>query len=500
MSIDDAGRRAIVPAARAEGEERSHTTVASYALIALYDVPRGDLFRQVLGGFCVPVVVTRDGEEARATLALRGAPLILVTETSLPLVDGFTLIEELRFLAPATEAPALLVATSDDLRVMSESLRDRLGISDVLPLPLSADQARVALRRAFDLLARTNPNTPTPAPPPPARYGLAHAGLFEPMVQKLVARTAQTFRVPMAFLFWDDGAHRWFEAHLEMDPSATTENGPIDWTFVEQTLQSGEPLVVPDATRHPLFESHALVRQGLLRGYAAAPIVDGTGKVTGALGLVDLKPLSLGAREIDGLVALARHVGRGLTSPACPTADPITNGADPANPLTDLARLALVDPLTGLVNRLGGERSIARELARARRLRSRLCFAMFDVDHFKQVNDRFGHQTGDRVLRLVGTTLRHTLRGSDVAVRWGGDEFLAVLPETNGQGAWISAERVRQAVGAAAVEGVGPVTVSAGIAEMGPGEAVTAAIARADLNLYEGKARGRDRVVGEGEI
>jgi len=473
----------------------SHTTVASYALIALYDVPRGDLFRQVLGGFGLSVVVARDGEEARSTLASRGAPIVLVTETSLPLVDGFTLVQELRLLASASETAALLVATSDDLRAISESMRDRLGVSDVLPVPLSAEQVRTALRRALEPLALTSPLTHTPTPATPARRGLANAGLFEPMVQKLVARTAQTFRVPMAFLFWDDGVHRWFEAHVEVDPSATNGSGPIDWTFIEQTLQSGEPLVVPDATRHPLFENHALVRQGLVRGYAAAPLVDGSGKVLGTLGLIDLKPLGLGAREIDGLVALARHVGRGLTQGPSLTPDPITTGADPTNPLTDLARLALVDPLTGLVNRLGGERAIAREVARARRLRSLLCFAMLDVDHFKQVNDRHGHQVGDRALRFIATTLRNTLRGSDVAVRWGGEEFLAVLPETNLKGAWISADRVRQAVCAAGLDGVGRVTVSAGVAEMEPGEAVTAVIARADANLYEAKARGRDCVV-----
>jgi diguanylate cyclase (GGDEF)-like protein len=468
--------------------------VAQYALIALFDPRRGDLFHQILASLDVNVIVTRDGEQARALLASREPPILLVTETSLPLVDGFTLIEELRLVAPREQTPAVLVATSDDLRSISESIRDRLGISDILPLPLSPEQARAAVRRALEPLGAGA----MPAAPPGkngTRHGLAQVGLSDSLVQKLVGRTAQTFRVPVAFLFWDDGVHRWFEAHLQVEPTEVGGSGQVDWAFIDQTLQSGEPLVVPDSTRHPLFENQALVRQGLVRGYAAAPLVDASGKVLGALGLVDFRPLSLGARELDGLVALARHVGQNLErwTPGSET----EATADPGNPLAGLARLALVDPLTGLVNRLGGERTIAREIARARRLHSPLSFAMFDVDHFKQVNDRHGHQAGDRVLRAIANKVRITLRRSDVAVRWGGEEFLAVLPETNLRGGRVSAERVREAVAGADVkiDGQTRITVSCGVAELESGEAVKGAIARADANLYEAKAKGRNTVV-----
>lgn len=164
----------------------------------------------------------------------------------------------------------------------------------------------------------------------------------------------------------------------------------------------------------------------------------------------------------------------------------------------DLARerelLARTDWLTGLINRRGGEEAIAREVARARRLGSSLCFALFDVDRFKLVNDVHGHPVGDVVLREVARVLLGAVRASDLAVRWGGDELLTVLPAVPESGARVFAERVRKRVAALEIPGAPSVTVSCGVAEMGKYENVGAAVARADARLYEAKAEGRNRV------
>lgn len=157
-------------------------------------------------------------------------------------------------------------------------------------------------------------------------------------------------------------------------------------------------------------------------------------------------------------------------------------------------RLALTDDLTGLSNRRAGEQAVAREVARVYRTGSPLSFALFDVDHFKRVNDTCGHASGDGVLRAIGQLISGFLRGGDHAIRWGGEEFLAILGDVTIDGAHATAERIRAAVAALQIEGVGSVTISAGVSEFSRGESAEAALARADVKLYEAKAGGRNRV------
>ena len=155
--------------------------------------------------------------------------------------------------------------------------------------------------------------------------------------------------------------------------------------------------------------------------------------------------------------------------------------------------MSRTDHLTGLANRRACEEAVAREVARATRENASVGFAMFDLDHFKQVNDAHGHHVGDAVLRAVAGILNDATRSSDVAGRWGGEEFVAILPRADVAGARLFAERIRQSV--AALDGLPcRVTVSAGVAEWTRGQDVAAVLARADAKLYEAKRAGRDRV------
>jgi diguanylate cyclase (GGDEF)-like protein len=156
---------------------------------------------------------------------------------------------------------------------------------------------------------------------------------------------------------------------------------------------------------------------------------------------------------------------------------------------------SLTDPLTGLANRRSAQQSLQQELARARRHRTSLCVVMLDVDKFKSVNDRFGHGVGDQVLRQVAAALRSSVRADDVPARWGGEEFLVILANTDIGGARICAERIRARVECERFGVAGQVTVSAGVAQFEPGESLDALLARADARLYEAKAGGRNRVV-----
>ena len=156
--------------------------------------------------------------------------------------------------------------------------------------------------------------------------------------------------------------------------------------------------------------------------------------------------------------------------------------------------LALTDDLTGLANRRAGEQAAAREIARAQRMARPLSFALFDVDHFKRVNDSHGHAAGDLVLKEIAGLIAEHLRGGDIAVRWGGEEFLAVLGDVGVPGAKAFAERVRVAVEGMDLTSIGIVTISAGISEYVNGESAEETLERADARLYEAKSLGRNRV------
>jgi len=165
-----------------------------------------------------------------------------------------------------------------------------------------------------------------------------------------------------------------------------------------------------------------------------------------------------------------------------------------------LARLSTTDPVTGLRSRRFAGELLAIEVLRATRYRTPLAVLMADLDHFKRVNDAHGHRAGDIVLAGVGAALRGALRGTDVAGRYGGEEILVVLPQTDLAGAQVLAERLRQAVESVEVE-VAPgtrvrITVSIGAAALG-GELRGAddLIEAADGALYRAKEAGRNRVV-----
>jgi diguanylate cyclase (GGDEF)-like protein len=162
---------------------------------------------------------------------------------------------------------------------------------------------------------------------------------------------------------------------------------------------------------------------------------------------------------------------------------------------------ASTDELTGLPNRRGFLQAAEMLVARQLQKQAPVSVLMFDLDHFKRINDRFGHAIGDAALRTFGTTASGNMRATDIVGRLGGEEFAAILPGTIEEAA-IVAERVRLAFEAAGlvVEGAElRATVSIGAASGAPGSAVARLLARADAALYRAKATGRNRVVSGGE-
>jgi diguanylate cyclase (GGDEF)-like protein len=159
---------------------------------------------------------------------------------------------------------------------------------------------------------------------------------------------------------------------------------------------------------------------------------------------------------------------------------------------------ATTDPLTGLYNRRWLDESLGFEVSRCQLRERPLCLLMIDIDHFKPYNDSHGHMAGDAALRAVARAVLTGLRGSDLAVRFGGEEILVILPGLDLAGAGQVAERLHEAIAGETIEAHGgrrlpAVTVSIGVSEMRPDDSSDALVERADAALYRAKAAGRNR-------
>ena len=167
----------------------------------------------------------------------------------------------------------------------------------------------------------------------------------------------------------------------------------------------------------------------------------------------------------------------------------------------DANRLATIDPLTGLRTRPYLFGALERELARSQRTGRAFCLLMIDLDDLKVINDRHGHLAGDRALRLVGDVVRAGTRLIDTGARFGGDEFVVLLPETDPTGGWVLAEKIRRGVAEAGLDldGVrssGRACRWASSAVPQDGESLGELLERADEAMYRSKRAGRDRTTG----
>jgi diguanylate cyclase len=166
---------------------------------------------------------------------------------------------------------------------------------------------------------------------------------------------------------------------------------------------------------------------------------------------------------------------------------------------------SLTDPLTGLGNRKYFDHSLETAFADALATGEPLSLLMFDIDHFKSFNDSYGHLTGDQVLRLVGISLKQSIKGQDITARYGGEEFAVVLPNTALRQALTVADHIRRAVMSKELkkkstgEILGRVTISVGVSMLKPDDDTDSLIERADACLYAAKRAGRNRVVCEAD-
>ena len=355
-------------------------------------------------------------------------------------------------------------------------------------------------------------------PPPPADDARIQAALIDPQrlaavqdtglldsiaeesFDRLTRLAAKITGAPVAFVSLLDAHRDFYKSTFGMDAPLSTLRQLTGRTFCHYSLVSDGPLVLEDATQLPVFRDVPTVASLGVRAYAGIPLKTEAGQVLGSFCAVDFKAKQWTEQDIEILQELAHSAMREIRlRRALHDAEALNQQlvqqlrkVDELNQA--LHELARTDPLTGLRNRRAFDDSLGLEIAAVERTRSPLSLLVLDVDHFKQINDSFGHDAGDKVLRSIAQVLSGCVRIIDIVARVGGEEFAVILPHTDAQGAHEVAQRMRVAVAQASWLGQ-PTTISIGAASLRAAETADSLFARADAALYAAKKSGRNRVV-----
>ncbi len=288
----------------------------------------------------------------------------------------------------------------------------------------------------------------------------------------IVALVKQVLNVPICAISLVDKDRQWFKAQRGLEVEETAR----DISFCRHTITSMAPYIVSDATKDSRFADNPLVTGGpKIRSYAGIPLTTPDGYNVGSLCVIDTNPRIFSDDDISILRNFARVVSGEL----------------------ELRQIASIDLLTGALSRRAWFDIAEAEVMRSARHSRALSLLVIDIDNFKAINDTFGHTKGDMVIRQVAQVAQSQLRRSDSFGRFGGEEFVCVLPETELADALALAERIRLAISQNLLDCLEGqrCTVSIGVSSVGPGEAdIVPAFERADGALYLAKQSGRDRI------
>ena len=420
-----------------------------------------------------------------ADMALCNPPAAVVADLWMPGISGVQLCRLLRSEPATAEVAVILCGDTDEPR--HRFWADRAGANAYVPKHRTGDLVR-ALGRAiagakessaffFQLSGGTGDVRERIARHLDAALfdsviaseirALAAAGAFERLFDLFAQFLSQVSR------------YRWLAVSVDDAKRLAIHHHPRSKDGVE-------------AEAHAAFELSTAPRllciedeDAMDAPFAVPPIVRTIPFGNASVGKVALSPCS--AQDADAADLLISLVARELGGPIRMAAL-----------VEESQRLASTDTLTGLMNRRAFASSMAVEISRCQRHGYPMSLILLDVDHFKLVNDKRGHQAGDRVLAGLGHLLRGgLLRCSDLAARWGGEEFVVAFPSTASEGGIKAAERVRLAIEQMEVEEGGvriPVTASLGLVDLKPGESLESLVERADKAMYVAKKTGRNRV------
>lgn len=292
----------------------------------------------------------------------------------------------------------------------------------------------------------------------------------EPWFEEIVELVKDVLHVPMCAVSLVDAHRQWFKARRGLGVSET----PRDVSFCTHTIASPGPLLIRDATADARFSNNLLVvGEPHIRSYAGVPLTTSDGYNLGSLCIIDTITREFDPREVKILSKFAKLVIDEL----------------------ELRRMVSIDQLTNALTRRAWLQLSESEVQRAHRYGRPLSIAVFDIDHFKSINDTFGHPAGDMVLADVAFACTSKLRDTSSLGRLGGEEFGLLLVEANADEALRTADRFRTLIEetSSKEDGEPLVTASFGVATLdGNGESLGELIQRADLALYEAKRNGRN--------
>jgi two-component system, cell cycle response regulator len=459
----------------------------------------------ILKGQGHDVVPVEGGE--RLIDALRAErPDLLMLDIMMPRVDGLQLLERIRSDPMYESLPVLMISSMPPEEATSRSLG--LGADDFIPKPFRVREllARVDARLRASRTLRAA-RSEAQAKGDEARVRAEMLDILHEITDSLkpdeiyhilARRVARVLglskcsmvlaqagdRMGLVVAAYENPMLRNFQIELRKYPE------------IRRALENGRPVLVTDVLTDPVYDE--IRREWETEGVEV--------QTRSAIAI----PFSL--RKQQRGVFFLRTTGEdqpleeedvafaGTVIGAAVNA--IDRAYDLESAITDRERfqeLARTDALTGCYNRRALFERLEREVERVKRYDQGLALLLVDIDKFKDVNDARGHLAGDGVLRQVGEVLRRDARAVDIVARFGGDEFVLVLPETTQEGAVIFAERLRRLIGEQDFSATGAglyVTVSVGVAAMGPAQSETAEglIARADTAMYEAKGGGRNQV------
>lgn len=423
---------------------------------------------------------------------------LLILDIGLPGIDGLAALEQVKQHAAHRDLPILVLSGAPAGETSVEALG--LGAADFITKPFRLDdflaRIRAHLRASRELVAARSEAHSEARLTALLREASAAASPAE-IFQALVNQIAEGLKISRCSIVLDD------ENTETATVVAAYESRSLRHLTIELRrypellgpLTTQDPLLIVDTREDPIFASvrelwriegrlvpttSLAVVPFRIRGKRAAAFYLRTGGNDAPLDAADL--------------AFAKRV----IEAANPVLDRAYDFEEALRRQDEMRQLAETDPLTGLFNRRAARERLDREMARTERNNTVLSLLMLDIDHFKRLNDSFGHELGDRVLVQLADLLRREQRAMDILSRHGGEEFVILLPETGMRGARIFAERILRRTGSATMgtaEHPAQITVSIGIATY-PDERVSDAdglLRLADNNLLRAKADGRNR-------
>jgi diguanylate cyclase (GGDEF)-like protein len=314
---------------------------------------------------------------------------------------------------------------------------------------------------------------------------------------------------PTAMVSLVDDHRQWFKSRIGFDEDETSREIAF---CAHAIVNPHELMVVPDATLDDRFSSNPMVTSDRhIRFYAGAPLVTPSGEAVGTICVMDQRPRELSSEQSNALMVLSRQVvaqlelRRNIASLEQVLLEKglqVVRMREYQREVEEVSKVlraqSMTDALTGVGNRRALEERLDEEYRRAQRYGVDCSLVIVDVDYFKDYNDTLGHLAGDHVLTTVAALLKSVLREYDYLARFGGDEFVAILPNTDGVGAMVMGERFRRTINGASW-GDKTVTVSVGTASVHDGiHKVQGLFKEADQALFRAKREGRNRVNGSG--